>query len=153
MLQIRSHWLTALILGSTLVVTTAASAADTPSPGPQPWRSGMMARFQQQLGLTDDQMQAIRDVHARHSDSRKQLRQSLHQAQSELRQLALNGGDQTALQAKSAEVAQLLSRGVSMRVQSLQEISPILTAEQRDKLAQMSPRAFWHRRGPQQPRS
>jgi Spy/CpxP family protein refolding chaperone len=154
MRQIRSHWLMALILGSTLLVTTAASGtADEAAPGAQPWRARMMARFQQQLGLTDAQAQAIRDVHARHADSRKQLWQSLRQAQSDLRQLALNGGDSAALQAKSAEVTQLLSQGVSMRVQTLQEISPILTPEQRDKLAQMSPRMFWHHRGAQPPAS
>ena len=147
MRQIRSHWLVTLILGSTLLVAPAASAADEAAPGAQPWRGRMMARFQQQLGLTDAQVQAIRDVHARHADGRKQFWQSLRQAQSDLRQLALNGGDPAAIQAKSAEVAQLLSQGVLMRVQTLQEISPILTPEQRDKLAQMSPRMFWHHRG------
>ena len=152
MRQIRSHWLVALILGSTLLVTTAASAADEAAPGAQPWRARMMARLQQQLGLTDAQVQAIRDVHARHANGRKQLWQSLRQAQSDLRQLALNGGDPAAIQAKSAEVAQLLSQGLSMRVQTLQEIAPILTPEQRDKLAQMSPRMFWHR-GTQTPAS
>jgi len=147
MRQIRSHWLVALILGSTLLVTTAASAADEASPGAPPWRGHMMTRFQQQLGLTDAQVQAIRDVHARHADGRKQLGQSLRQAQSDLRRLALNAGDPAAIHAKSAEIAQLLSQGVSMRVQTLQEISPILTSEQRDKLAQMGPRMFGHHRG------
>jgi Spy/CpxP family protein refolding chaperone len=153
MRQIGSHWLVALILGSTLLVTTAASAADEAAPGAQSGRGRMAARFQQQLGLTDAQMQSIREVRARHADGQKQVRQSLHQAQSDLRQLALNGGDPTALQAKSAEVAQLLSQGVSMRVQTLQEISPILTPEQRVKLAQMSPRMFMHHHGAPPPAS
>ena len=140
----RSHWLGALILGSTLFVTTAASAADEPAPGAgQPWRARMMARFQQQLGLTDTQMQAIQAVHANHAAAQKQLRQSLRQAQGDLRQLALNGGDPAAIQAKSAEVGQLLSQGVSMRVQTMQEISPILTPDQRAKLAQMGPGMGW----------
>jgi Spy/CpxP family protein refolding chaperone len=152
MRHIRSYWLVALILGSTLLVTTAAGAADE-APGAQPWRARMMARFQQQLGLTDAQMQSISDVRARHAAGQKQVRQSLHQAQSDLRQLALNGGDPTALQAKSAEVAQLLSQSVSMRVQTLQEISPILTPDQRVKLAQMSPRMFMHRHEAQPPAS
>jgi Spy/CpxP family protein refolding chaperone len=144
MRPIRSHWLMALILGSTLLVTTAAGAADEAAPGAQHSRGHMMARLQQQLGLTDAQVQSIRDVHARHADSRKQLGQSLRQAQADLRQLALNGSDPTALEAKSAEVGQLLSQGVSMRVQTLQEIAPILTPEQRVKLAQMSPGMFMH---------
>jgi Spy/CpxP family protein refolding chaperone len=114
----------------------------------------MMARFQQQLGLTDAQMQAIQAVHANHAAAQKQLWQSLRQAQSDLRQLALNGGDPAAVQAKSAEVAQLLGQGVSMRVQTMQEISPILTPDQRAKLAQMGPKMGWRHRGaPQAPAS
>ena len=146
MLRTRSHWLMALILGSTLVATTAARAADPSTPGAAPSHPAG-SRFQQQLGLTDDQMQAIRDVHARRAASSKQLWQATRQAQSELRQLALNGGDQAAIQAKTAAVAQLLSQSVEMRVASLQEISPILTPEQRAKFAQMGPGTFRHRGG------
>ena len=146
MLRTRSHWLMALILGSTLVATTAAHAAD-------PTHTGVGSRFQQQLGLSDDQMQAIRDVHARHAASGKQVWRSLRQAQFELRQLALNGGDQAAIQAKTSEVTQLMSQSIGMRVASLQEISPILTPEQRAKFAQIGPWMFGHRggRAPQGP--
>jgi protein CpxP len=145
----RSHWLMALILGSTLVATTAARAADPSNAGPAPGHAAMGSRLQQQLGLTDDQMQAIHDVHARRAASNKQLWQSVRQAQSELRQLALNGGDPAAIQAKTAAVAQLLSQSIEMRVASLQEISPILTPDQRAKFAQMGPGSFRHRRGQQ----
>jgi len=86
-------------------------------------------------------------VHARRAASSKELRRSIRQAQSELRQLALNGGDQAAIQAKTAAVAQLLSQSLEMRVASLQEISPILTPEQRAKFAQMGPGSFRHRGG------
>ena len=146
----RTHWLMALILGATLVVTAGARAADPSNPGAT--HTAMSSRFQQQLGLSDDQMQAIRDVHARHAASGRQMWRSLRQAQSELRQLALNGGDQAAIQAKTAEVSQLLSQSVAMHVASLQEISPILTAEQRAKFAQMAPQMFGHR-GSQPPRT
>lgn len=147
MSRTRSPWLLALILGSTLVATTAAGAADPGTPGaPQ---AAHVSRFQQALGLTDDQMAAIRQVHTQQAANQKQLHQSLRQAQSDLRHLALNGGDAAAIQAKKAEVAQLLSQSVEMRVESLQAIAPILTPEQRAKLAQMSPRGFgrhghWH---------
>ena len=153
MLRTRCHWLMALILGSTLVATTGARAADPSNPGAT--HAAMGRHLQQHLGLSDDQMQAIHDVHARHAASRRQLWQSLRQAQSELRQLALNAGDQAAIQAKTAEVSQLLSQSVAMRVASLQEISPILTPEQRAKFAQMGPRMFRHRGGhaPQGPPS
>ena len=153
MLPTRSHWFMALILGSTLVATTTARAADPSNPGAT--HAFIGSRFQQHLGLSDDQMQAIHDVRARHAASRQQLWQSLRQAQSELRQLALNGGDQSTIQAKTAELSQLLSQSVAMRVASLQEISPILTPEQRAKFAQMRPRMFGHRGGhaPQAPPS
>jgi Spy/CpxP family protein refolding chaperone len=85
-------------------------------------------------------------VHARHADGRKQLWQSLRQARLDLRKLALTGGDAATIQAKSAEVAQLSSQQISMNVQTLQEISPILTADQRNKLAQMGEGGRGHRR-------
>ena len=153
MKRTRSHWLMALILGSALVATTAALAADPSNTGPAPRHAAMGSRLQQQLGLTDEQMQAIHEVHARRAASNKQLWQSVRQAQSELRQLALNGGDQAAIQAKTSEVTQLMSQSIGMRVASLQEISPILTPEQRAKFAQMGPRMFGHRggRAPQGP--
>jgi periplasmic protein CpxP/Spy len=147
MLPTRSHWLMALILGSTLVATTAARAADPSNPGAAPSHPAMGSRLQQQLGLTDEQAQAIHEVHARRAASSKELWRSMRQAQSELRQLALNGGDQATIQAKTAAVAQLLSQSVEMRVASLQEISPILTPEQRAKFAQMGPGTYRHRSG------
>jgi len=88
MFRTRSPWLLALILGSTLVAAAPAGAADSTNPATPP--SGHTSRFQQALGLTDDQMSAIRQVHAQQAANRKQLRQSLRQAQSDLRQLALN---------------------------------------------------------------
>ncbi len=147
MSRTRSPWLLALILGSTLVATTAAGAADPTTPGAPP--AAHVSRLQQALGLTDDQMTAIRQVHAQQAANQKQLWQSLRQAQTDLRQLALNGGDPAALQAKQAEVGQLLNQSVGMRVQSLQAIALILTPEQRAKLAEMSPGGFgrrghWH---------
>lgn len=140
MLRTRSRWLAALILGSTLATTAAAGAADTANFAGPP--SGHAGRLQQALGLSDDQMSNIRQLFAQRAADRKQLWQSLHQAQSELRQLALNGGDPAAIQAKQAEVAQLLNQSVAMRVESLQAIAPILTPDQRAKLAQIG---FGHR--------
>lgn len=142
MLRTRSRWLAALILGSTLATTAVAGAADTANFAGPP--SGHGGRLQQALGLSDDQMTNIRQLFAQRAADRKQLWQSLHQAQSELRQLALTGGDPAAIQAKQAEVAQLLNQSVAMRVESLQAIAPILTPDQRAKLAQVG-FGFGHR--------
>jgi len=97
---------------------------------------GMHGRFQERLGLTDDQMKLIREIHAKQGESRKQLGQAMRQAQSDLRQLALTGGAEDALQAKRSEIQQLSGEMLELRVKALQEMAPILTPEQREKMAQ-----------------
>ena len=149
MIRARSQWLAALTLGTVLTVAGVAGAADVVTTPGAP-AAGHMNRFQQALGLTDDQMTAIRQVHAQQAPKQKQLSQTMRQTQSELRQLALNGGDPAAIQAKQAEVAQLVNQAVAMRVESLQAMAPILTPEQRAKLAQMGEKGHgrggrWHR--------
>ena len=91
---------------------------------------------------TDEQMNAIREVHARHAAEFKQLGQSLRQARTELRQLALNGGD---VKPKAAEVAALMGQMTELRAATLQEISPILTPEQREAMAKVKMGGHWHR--------
>jgi len=141
MTRSRSPKLIALALASTLALTAGyALAADPAAPG-APATPPAHNKFQQRLGLTDDQMAAIREVHARHADAQKQLWQSLRQAQLDLRQTALNGGD---VKAKSAQVTALIGQMTELRATTLQEIAPILTPEQRDAMAQMPPRGHWH---------
>jgi len=114
----------------------------------------MFSRLQQNLGLTDDQVTQIRAIYAQQRDAHRNLWQSLRQAQTDLRRLALGGGDPNAIAAKKTEVAQLLAQGLDLRVQTLQQVAPVLTAEQRDKLAQMGPAAMWRgQRGPKAPRT
>jgi Spy/CpxP family protein refolding chaperone len=152
MIRTRSPWLAALTLSTALAVSGiagVAGATDTVQAPGAPG-AGHANRFQQALGLTDDQMTAIRQVQAQQAPKQKQLRQSLRQGQSELRQLALNGGDPAAIQAKQAEVAQLVNQSTALRVESLQAMAPILTPEQRAKLAQMGDkghgrRGHWNR--------
>lgn len=138
MIRIRSPKLIALAIASMLALTATYAVADDRAGargGPHPH-----GRFQAQLGLSDDQMSAIREIHARRADERKQLGQSLRQAQADLRQLALQGGNPAAIKAKAAEVGGLLSQGVEMRAAILQEMSPILTPAQREQLSKMGPR-------------
>jgi Spy/CpxP family protein refolding chaperone len=103
----------------------------------------MLGRLQRNLGLTDDQVNQLRPIFQQQRDSARQLGQSMHQAHSGLRQLALNGGDASAIAAKKAEIAQLTAQGLDLRVQTLQQIGPILNQDQRDKLAKMGPAAMW----------
>jgi Spy/CpxP family protein refolding chaperone len=125
---------------------TAAAYAQTTAPTP---RAHGMARMQKRLGLTDDQVTAIRTAYQRHRDEHTQAWQALSKAQAELRELALNGADVTA---KTTEVQQLLGQTVAMRVKVLQEIGPVLTPEQRAKFAQarFGPGMHRHHKAPTQ---
>ena len=114
-----------------LAAAGPAAAAD------QAQRDRWSARLQQRFNLTDDQMTTIRDVFRRHAEERRQLWQALRLAQTDLRQLALNGGADDAVRAKAAEVQELLGQGIALRVKMLQEIAPSLTQEQREKMAQV----------------
>jgi Spy/CpxP family protein refolding chaperone len=132
-------------LAATLATTTAAAWADAPQSGTPKGPSGHQ-RFQQRLGLSDQQMAAIKEVNARHSAERKQLAQSLREARNELKLAALNGGD---VKGKAAAVTALVGQMTELHATTLQEIAPILTPEQRDAMAKMSPAGPHHRhRGP-----
>ena len=133
-----TSWLRALmlVLAATLVAATLAQAAE-PAGGDA--RHGRReGRLQQQLGLTDQQAQAIREIHARQSQALKTHSQTLRQAQAELRRLVLIEADQATVQAKLEEVQRLLGETVQMRVNTLKEVTPILTPEQREKYATMA---------------
>jgi Spy/CpxP family protein refolding chaperone len=124
-----------LVVAAALVSGTVAWAApDDPAAPPRAERHGH--KFQQWLGLTDDQMTQIRTLRQRDAEAWKQTGTALGKAQNELRQLALGGGSADAVQAKQTEVQQLLGRMVELRVKHLQEMAPLLTDEQRQKLAQ-----------------
>jgi Spy/CpxP family protein refolding chaperone len=151
---IRSTALAALALG--VVATTAAAQAPAPPPppsqeAPHPHRGG--GKFQQRLGLTDDQMNAIRQVHEQQRDMVRQHAQALRQANADLRRLALSGGDAAAIQAKEAEVQNHTAQLLALRVQALQQIGPILTPEQREKFAQMHMGGWHHGRSRMAPQS
>lgn len=124
------------MLAVTLVAsgTLAWAAADE---GKRADRHAKFSRmYQERLGLSDDQMTQIRTIKERDRGAHKQVGQALHRAQAELRQLALSGADAPAVQRKEAEVQHLLGQMVQLRTKHLQEIGPILTPEQREKMAQ-----------------
>ena len=141
MLRTRSLWLVASLLVASILTTATVTHAQQQPPPSRGDR--MFARLQKNLGLSDAQVTQIRGIFQQQRDAHRQLGQTLRQARTDLRQLALNSGDATAIAAKKAEVAQLMSHGLDLRVQALQQIGPILTQEQRDKLAQMGPAAMW----------
>ena len=119
-------------------LTTVASAA--PAPQGQPHQPRWESRLQQQLGLSDQQLQAIREVYQRDADARRQHGQQLRQAQTELRRLILSGADAATVMAKQTEVERLTTQSVEMRTNTLKQVAPILTPDQREKLAQLMER-------------
>jgi Spy/CpxP family protein refolding chaperone len=140
------------LLGGALVATTAAAQAPpTTAPAPKADKQHMMGRLQQRLGLTPEQVQAFQAAHQRQHETMKQLFPALRQARIDLRQLALNGGADDAIQAKAQEVQRLTNDMLQARVKALQEVAPILTPEQREKLAQIEYQGGRHR-GPRGPR-
>jgi Spy/CpxP family protein refolding chaperone len=140
MLRPRSLWIVAALVASTVLAATTITHAQQPPAG---HGDRMYSRLQKNLGLTDDQVNQVRTIFQQQRDARRQLGQTMHQAQTDLRQLVLNAGDANAIAAKKAQVAQLMAQGLDMRIQTLQQIGPILTQEQRDKLAQMGSGAMW----------
>jgi Spy/CpxP family protein refolding chaperone len=147
----RQFSLKTAVLGALAVVLVAAGAyaADPPTtPQQQPHQRG--AWLQKKLGLSDVQAQQIRDIQAKDFASQKQNWQALHQAQGELRRLALSGADSKTLAAKQTEVQNLLGQLTQARVNTLQQIGPILSPEQREAYAKMmerGPRHHRHMRG------
>lgn len=137
------------VLGAMAVVLVAAGAyaADPPAAPQEQQQHQRGAWLQKKLNLTDVQAQQIREIQAKDFASQKQNWQTLRQAQGELRRLALSGADSRTLTAKQTEVQNLLNQTVQARVNTLTQIGPILSPEQREAYAKMmdhGPRRHGH---------
>lgn len=128
-----SRFIAVLVFGSAFLGSVPALVAADTGLGPAHHERG--ARFQQWLGLSDDQMNAIRQIRQQDAPVTRQHVQALRQARADLRQAVLNGADEATIQAKTAQVQTLVAHGVELRVKKLQQIVPLLTPEQRAKLA------------------
>lgn len=137
----------ALLTLSALAVSTAAFAQEPKRAHAR--HHAWEERLQQRLGLTDQQVQAIREIRTRNAEARKQHWQQMRAAQTELRRLVLTEADQASIDAKQAEVQQLAAAGVEQRVKMLQAITPVLTPEQREAFAKLGEgRGHFHKRAP-----
>jgi Spy/CpxP family protein refolding chaperone len=123
-------------------------------PGQEGKRHGFHQRFQQELGLTDDQMSAIRQIRERQQATTRQAWQAVAKARGEVQALALSGADDATIQAKITELEGLYGQTLQLRVNTLREMAPLLSEEQRQKLGQMqlAPRP-WGRHPGSAPRS
>lgn len=142
---------TLALLAGTLLLAGVAQAADTVRQGDR--HRGWENRLQQRLGLTEQQTEALREIREREATAMKQHWQTLRQAQAELRRLVLTEADEGAIQSKQAEVQRLLADSVQMRVDRLKELTPILSPEQREQLAELMEKPRRSHRGPHRQRS
>lgn len=130
-----------LLVGSTAYV----DAQQPQQPAPQEHRLGWL---QQKLGLSDEQMAKIRDIHTAQRNAHPNLYRDLRNAQIELRRAALNGADTSK---PAADVERLTTALMQARVQTLQQIGSVLTPEQRDAYAKLGPGGgMRHRHAPKQ---
>src|SRR2546426_11152375 len=104
----------AAALAAGLLIGPAVQAQQTTPPNQPPGHGRPMGRLQQKLGLTDDQVAKIREIHAGQRDSHRQLYRDLRNAQIELRRAALNGADTVK---PAAEVERLLTLTMQTRIQ------------------------------------
>ena len=137
-----------VVLGALAVVLVAAGAyAADPQTTPQQGQHQRGAWLQKKLNLTDVQAQQIRDIQTKDFESRKQNFQALRKAEGELRRLALSGADSRTLSAKQTEVQNLQAQSMQARVNTLAQIGPILSPDQREAFAKMmdhGPRGHRH---------
>lgn len=137
MTRVDSKWLKGALVGIGLALATGAIPAEAHMGGRG------LAWLQEQLGLSDDQVAAIRQLHEGQRDARRWLHRDLREVRKSLRELVLQGADEATIQAKTAEVQQLVGRAVQMRVEMLKGLAQILTPEQREKLSQFRPRGHF----------
>src|SRR5262245_17352964 len=122
MIRTRSVRFLGLALGALLLTAGAAYPGDAGKTGGGYHHQTMEQRLQQSLRLTDDQMKSIREIRQRDATANQQVMQSLRQGQADLRRLALNGGDDAAIKAKTDEVARLMAQSLAARTATLRQI-------------------------------
>ncbi len=147
-----ARWLMPLVLGAVALAPAAYAVAADPPAAPAPQQQQQAPQrphrdwLKDRLGLTDDQAQQVRTIRQQEMQNARQVHQSLRQARAELNQMVLNGADDATVQAKTAEVQQLMGQELALRVDTLKKITPILTPEQRQKLAQIATQGPRHHR-------
>jgi Spy/CpxP family protein refolding chaperone len=149
--MIRRTWLSAIAVALVAGLSVGAAHAQPLAPGGKQGGHSGHERMQKKLGLTDEQAKQMRDVMTAQKDAQRKNGQALRDANQELRRLALSGADDATLRAKQTDVANLMAESVRLKVEGLKQIAPILTPEQRQKLAEMRMdhhRGRGHRGGP-----
>jgi Spy/CpxP family protein refolding chaperone len=137
MVKHRAKWPLAGVLSGLVILVSGAM----PGEAQFARRAAPIERraLQEELGLTEDQVKSIREIHARHWQSMRETVRALREARRELRGMALADADEATFSAKAAEVRELAGRIFEARVRTLQEVARVLTPEQREKLRELRP--------------
>ena len=126
----------ALILGG---VTDTQAAGSAHRPGA--FRGHFIERARERLGLTDEQVTQIRAVLKSEKDSLTTLLERLHDARIGLREaIRAQNATEASVRAASARVAAVQADLAVERLRIFARISPILTDEQRARLAEIEQR-------------
>jgi protein CpxP len=122
---------------------TSAPAQDTSdsTAGTRPGHGHILQRIAKKLNLTDDQKSQIKAVWGGEKDALKSLFGQLHDARKNLRAaIHANGANEAAVRAASAKVASVEADLAVERMRLYGKIAPILTDQQRRKIADFEQR-------------
>jgi hypothetical protein len=142
MTKLHAKWPLAGVLSGLVMLVGGA----TPSEAQLVRRVASIERpvLREQLGLTDDQVTAIREIRARHWQSMRETLRALREARRTLREMVLADADDATFTAKAAEVRELAGQALEARARTFQEVARILTPEQRQKLRELRPLRLHH---------
>lgn len=145
----------ASLLVLTGLAMTPLFAQDAPPPGPPPMRRmgpggpgfgpggpmgllGPIGRGLRELDLSDAQREQLRGVMTAHADELKAIGDRLRQAHQNLDALITGDtADESAIRARSAEVAAVQADAAVLRARMHQEAVSLLTAEQQTRLKEL----------------
>ena len=122
---------------------TSAPAQDTndSAAGTRPGRGQILQRIAKKLNLTDDQKSQIKAVWGGEKDTLKSLFGQLHDARKNLRAaIHAAGAKEADVRAASAKTASVEADLAVERMKLYGKIAPILTDQQRRKIADFEPR-------------
>jgi Spy/CpxP family protein refolding chaperone len=145
MTKLHAKWPLAGVLSGLVILVSGA----VPSEAHLGRRGAPIERpaLREELGLTDDQVNAIREIRARHWQSMRETGRALREARRALRQMVLADADEATFNAKAAEVRELVGQVLEARARTLREVARVLTPEQREKLRELRPLRL-HRSAP-----
>lgn len=102
----------------------------------------MLGRMARHLDLTEDQKARIREIYESRSVQIQEQREAKRNARRALAEaIHAEPRDEAAIRARAAELGRLTGEGAVLHSRIRAEIAPLLTAEQRQKLADMKGKA------------